>query len=160
MAPTRPQPVPTSPLLGLATTVQAGQHFQLTPICGLQVLDWLWACWVSLSESSFNCVVLQSQDGRAKDHSLWHQALVWWVGWHGSNALCTGQQILIKTNLVSTKRKKDYIFLLTPLYQPLDLVKTRMQVAKSSGGTKPSTVNTEPHEPITYLSHIPISSLP
>merc|ERR1712129_273776 len=31
----------------------------------------------------------ESQDGRAQEHSFRHQALVWRVGWHWSNATCT-----------------------------------------------------------------------
>ena len=83
----------------------------------------------------------QRQDGsRAENNPKWNQIPLWRPLWYGSHTLCTGT-----TQHDLTTWKETSVFLcesskLLPL-QPLDLVKTRMQVAKSSGAAKPSTLS-------------------
>ena len=79
----------------------------------------------------------QSQDGsRAENNPQWNQIPLRWPLWYGSHTLCTGntQHDNIKGDFLSESSKPL-------LLQPLDLVKTRMQVAKTSGSAKPSTLS-------------------
>ena len=56
--------------------------------------------------------------------------------------------------------RPDFCSLIKALYlQPLDLVKTRMQVAKSSGGAKPSTVSLIISSCLGYLKYVFFYSL-
>ena len=79
--------------------------------------------------------LFQRQNGsRAENNPQWNQIPLRRPLWYGSHTLCTGRYYPTEVDEKHGSSKP------LPL-QPLDLVKTRMQVAKSSGAAKPSTLS-------------------
>ena len=101
-------------------------------------------CWVSLLFMDCLCTLFQRQNGRPENNSKWNQVPFWRPLRHGCHAICTGELV----GLISV------LLIITLYLKPLDLVKTRMQVAKSSGGAKPSTVSLIISLCLCYLKYV------